>query len=208
MAKRAVEDFIEIDAKLLDTRLPDPGMLEFYRRLENREIVWNGSIDESTIEVGLYIAKWNAEDEGIPVEKRKPIKICINSNGGELNVILHVIDVIALSKTPVYTIGLGTVYSAGGLLLMAGHKRFVFKNTICLIHDGGAGFLGDTGKYIDNLEFTKRQEAQVREYVLSQTKITPEEYDRNYRKDWYLFSDEIISYGVADEIVTDISIIQ
>lgn len=207
MAKRAVEDFIEIDAKLLDTHLPDPGMLEFYNRLKNREIVWNGEIDDSTIEVGCYIAKWNAEDKDIPVEERKPIKIFINSDGGYLSTIMHVIDMITLSKTPVHTIGMGRVYSAGGLLLIAGHKRYVFENTTYLLHDGSTGTMGTVAKCLDNLEFTKRQEERIRKYVLDRTNIPESEYDANYRKDWYLFSDEMITYGVADEIVTDINVI-
>lgn len=207
MAKRAVEDFIEIDASLLDTHLPDPGMLEFYRRLEKREIVWNGDIDDSTIEVGLYIAKWNAEDRDVPADKRRPIKIFINSDGGSLATIMHVIDMIALSKTPVYTFGMGRVYSAGGLLLIAGHKRYVFENTTYLLHDGSTGTIGTVAKCLDNLEFTKRQEDRIRKYVLDHTNIPASEYDANYRKDWYLFSDEMISYGVADEIVADIDIV-
>ena len=32
-----------------------------------------------------------------------------------------------------------------------------------------------------------------------------EEYLKNYRRDWFMFSDDIIKYGVADKIITDIS---
>ncbi len=190
--------------ELMDTQLPDPDVLEFYRRIERREIVWNGDIDDSTINIALYIKKWNAEDKDVSAEERKPIKIFINSDGGSVDAVMHVIDMIRLSKTPVITIGMGKVYSAGGLLLMAGHKRYVFPHTSCLIHDGSSGAIGDVGKLLDNLEFTRDLEKRLKAYILSQTKITEEMYDQNYRRDWFMFSDEMLELGIADEIITDI----
>lgn len=200
------EDFSDMEG-LFDTTLPDPTMVEFYRRLKNREILWNDDIDDATIDIALYIKKWNDEDKDLAIEDRQPIKIFINSDGGYVATVLHVIDMIHLSKTPVYTIGMGRVYSACGLLLMAGHKRYIFPHTSCLIHDGSSGAIGSIGKMIDNLEFTKELEKRIKQYILSSTRITEEIYDQNYRRDWFMFSEEIIKLGIADEIVTDIDTI-
>lgn len=200
------EDFSDMEG-LFDTTLPDPTMVEFYRRLKNREILWNDDIDDATIDIALYIKKWNDEDKDLAIEDRQPIKIFINSDGGYVATVLHVIDMIHLSKTPIYTIGMGRVYSAGGLLLMAGHKRYIFPHTSCLIHDGFSGAIGSIGKMIDNLEFTKELEKRIKQYILSSTRITEEIYDQNYRRDWFMFSEEIIKLGIADEIVTDIDTI-
>ncbi len=90
---------------------------------------------------------------------------------------------------------------------MAGHKRYIFSHTSCLIHDGSSGAIGSIGKLLDNLEFTKRLEEKMKQYILTRTRITQEIYDQNYRRDWFLFSDEMIDFGVADEIVTDIDTI-
>jgi len=196
-------DFIDVDG-LMDTRLPDPTMLEYYRGLHDRMIEWNGDIDDGTLEIAHYIRKWNREDCGLEPERRKPIRIFINSGGGSVDAVMNVIDTIRLSKTPVYTIGLGRVYSAGGLLLMAGHKRYIFEHTSCLIHDGSSGAVGSIGKMLDNLEFTKELERRLKKYVLDATKIDEETFDKNYRRDWFLFSDEMIALGVADEIVNDL----
>jgi len=165
------EQFIEVGivSDLLDTTLPAPEMLEFYRRLDKREILWNCAVDETMIELSMYILKWNAEDKGLPVEGRKPIKIFVNSEGGDLNTVLNLIDVIRLSKTPVYTIGLGMAYSAAGYLLMAGHKRYIFENTSFLIHDGYSGVFSSIGKNIDTMRFTERSERRLRDLVLSCT---------------------------------------
>ena len=197
------EDFEDI-GELMESTLPPPELVEFYRGLNNREIVWNDVISDCTISIPLYIIKWNREDRDIPVEERKPIKIWINSDGGDTNVTLFLANVIALSKTPIITIGMGRSYSSGGLLLMAGHKRLIFDSTSVLIHDGSSGAIGDTGKVIDNLEFTKEMEVRVRDFILKHTQTPAELLDKNYRRDWFLFSEDVIKYGIADKIITDI----
>lgn len=197
------DDFMDVE-ELMDTTLPPPELVEFYRRLRDREIVWNDVINDCMIDIPLYIFKWNKEDAELPVEDRKPIKIFINSNGGDVNVTLFTASVIALSKTPVITIGMGRAYSSGGLLLMAGHKRLIFDTTSILIHDGSTGAIGDTGKVLDNLEFTKESEERVMNFILFHTKIPKELMKENYRRDWFMFSDDAIKYGIADKIITSI----
>lgn len=63
------EDFSDMEG-LFDTTLPDPTMVEFYRRLKNREILWNDDIDDATIDIALYIKKWNDEDKDLAIEDR------------------------------------------------------------------------------------------------------------------------------------------
>ena len=192
---------------LIDDPLPNPDLLEFYRRIAKREMFLNGIIDDTAFDVSMYVKKWNAEDKGKPIEERTSIKLFINSDGGDANAVMNVIDTILLSKTPVITIGMGRVYSSGGLLLMAGHKRYVFPHTSCLIHDGYSGVIGSMGKVLDTAEFNKAFEEQIKGYILSRTKITSEMYDKNYRRDWFIFADDMIKYGIADDIITDIDII-
>ena len=200
------DDFDDVQ-ELMEEVLPDPTLLEYYRRLKKREVLWNDEIDDATIDIALYIKKWNEEDKGIDPKDRQPIKIFINSDGGSVDAVMHVIDMILLSKTPIITIGMGKVYSAGGLLLMAGHKRLIFTHTSCLIHDGSSGAIGSIGKLLDNLKFTEQLEERVKKYITSRTRITEAMYNENYRRDWFMFSDEMIRLGIADEIVTDIDTI-
>lgn len=197
--------FFDEEIKALgETNLPDPDTLDYYKRLQNREVLWNSDIDDYLATLTMQIIQWNREDKDIPVEQRKPIKIFISSDGGHVDPTLNIIDVIGLSKTPVYTIALSRAYSSGGLLLMAGHKRYIFSNTSFLLHDGGMGAMGDTAKVMDRIEFNKKVEKKIKEYVLSKSKLDNKTYDRNWRKDWFLLSDEIIKYGFADKIITDL----
>jgi ATP-dependent Clp protease protease subunit len=189
---------------LSKTTLPDPILLDYYNHLAAREIFINDYIDEELIEYSYQIIKWNKYDKNKKVEEKVPIKIFINTNGGCLNSTLNFINTIKLSKTPVWTIAMGKAYSAGGLLLMAGSRRLIFPDTTVLIHDGSTGAFGDTGKVIDNLEFTQKQEERVKKYILANTKITPKLYEKNYRRDWWLFAEECIELSIADSIITNI----
>ena len=205
--KKDWDIFFDDEVKeLTKLNLPDPETLDYYERIKNREIYWNFDIDDTLVDFSLMIIKWNRQDKGKPSNERVPIKILINSNGGELSAVLNFINVIQLSKTPVYTIGLGKTYSSGGLMLLAGLKghRYVFQDTTALVHSGSTGAAGNTDKVLDNFEFTQRQEKRVKDFVVANTNITDKLYTKNYRKDWWLMSDEIITLGLADKIITDL----
>lgn len=192
--------------EMANVKLPDPTLLDYYNRVSNREIWINTEIDEAVVEWTQQILQWNREDKGIEPSERKVIKVFINSNGGCLNSIMHLITILQMSTTPVMTIGLGKCYSSGGLLLMSGNKgmRYIFDTTSVLIHDGGTGSTSDTGKFIDYAEYVKMTEKRTKDYILKNTKITEDEYDRNYRRDWWILGDEAIRLGVADKIITSL----
>lgn len=188
-------------------KLADPTLVDYYKRLNNREILINQDIDDGIVEWTQEIVEWNREDMSKSVQDRKPIKIWINSNGGSLNAINELITICNLSKTPVIGIGMAKCYSAGGLLLMGIPKgnRYILASTEALIHDGSTGSYGDTGKVLDDLERTKKIEEDTKQFILSHTNITEKEYDENYRKNWWLDANEIVEKGVADHIITNIS---
>lgn len=193
--------------ELANIKLPDPSLLDYYARRQNRCILWNDDIEDNFIEIYQDILQWNREDirSDVKRENCKPIRIYINSDGGSVSAVFTIIDLILMSYTPVITIGLGKCYSSGGLLLMAGHTRYLLPHCTVLIHDGQAGSYGTTGKVIDSMEHTKELEERIKDYILSRTFISEEDYEKNYRRDWWIFADDCVGkYGIADKIVTDI----
>ena len=148
------KDFFEIDvmkdmSECANVKLPDPTLLDYYKRLKRREILINQEIDDGIVEWTQEIIEWNREDKDIEdISQMTPIKIFINSNGGSLNAIMELITVCNLSRVPVIAIGMGKCYSAGGLLLMGIPKgnRYILSTTEALVHDGSmSGYGGDTG---------------------------------------------------------------
>jgi ATP-dependent Clp protease protease subunit len=203
--KRDFDIIIEDEIKeLANLKLPDPNLLDYYNRASRREIFWNSAVDDTLADITMMILDWNREDKGKSAEERQPIKIYISSDGGAVDPTLNFIDIVTLSKTPVYTIAMSRAYSSGGLMLLSGHKRFIFPNTTFLLHDGSMGAIGDTSKVMDRMELTQKQEKKIKEFVLDKTTLTSKMYDKNYRKDWFLASDEIIKFGFADKIITDL----
>lgn len=180
--------------------------LLYAEELENRELYLPEVIDDDVIaEVVSHIMRYNKQDKDVPVKQRKPIKIFINCYGGDVIACFSVIETIKLSKTPVYTYNLGKAFSAGGLILMAGHKRFTYKDSVVLVHQGSSGAQGTTGQVIDQVEFQKRQEVRIKAYILDSTKITPEQYKEKYKEEWFFFGDESIDLGVTDELIKELA---
>lgn len=207
--KKNIELNFESDLEeLANIKLPDPTLLDYYARREDRCILWNTDIEDDFVEIYQDILRWNKEDieNGVKQEDTKPIRVYINSDGGSVSAVFTIIDLLLMSYTKVITIGLGKCYSSGGLLLMAGQERLLLPNCTVLIHDGQSGYVYNaTGKMLDNLEFTKELEEKIKNYILSRTSINEEEYDKNYRRDWWIFADEAVNkYHIADKIVTDI----
>lgn len=155
----------------------------------------------------FWIRRYNKLDEmmNTPVEERKPIMVHINTLGGELGSAMNFIDLISLSKTPVHTVVYDCAYSAGGLILMNGHKRFSYPCSSFLLHSGNAGAINTTDKFLDLADFYKKVEKEkVKPMVLKKTTISEELYDKNFRVDWFLDAQEMLNYGIIDEILTEI----
>lgn len=185
--------------------IADGGMVEemFYLQdLKQRKLFLNDGISQETVaEIVKHILQFNCEDKTIPVEDRKPVLLYVVSNGGEVDAGYELIDVIQNSKTPVYTINLGYQYSMGFLIGLAGHKRYATKNAKFLHHDG-SNYVYDSGaKVQDRIRFDARVEERTKEYVLSRSNLTPEEYDAKFRVEWYMFADEAKERGFCDYII-------
>lgn len=168
----------------------------------NRNIVLtdiDASIGDS---VNSYIQFFNRIDQEkkIDVNKRTPIKIYIDSNGGSLTACFTIIDAITMSKTPVWTINIGKAYSAGFFIFITGHKRFAYPNSSFLFHEGSTGIYQDANKFKNYADFYKQQLEQLRAITLEHTQIKPEEYDKHVKDDWWFDVNEALKYGVTDKI--------
>lgn len=176
--------------------------LIWVKNIRDRKLWWTDSIDVTVVDnIVAPIMRFNADDKDIPVDERRPIILYCSSPGGDVDSGFAVIDTILASKTPVWTVNIGENYSMAFLIGLAGHKRYAMKNAKFLMHDG-SNIIWDSGaKVQDRAEFNRRIEERIREYVLSRTSVSPEEYDRKYRMEWYLHADEAKKYGMVDYII-------
>ena len=191
-----------------DSTLPDPERLMYYDGLKNRTLYLENEIDrEYLIDFSKMIIAFNREDDekGIPVEKRKPIKILIFSYGGEIDATQHLLDMIAISKTPVYTINFGVAMSGGLYVLLAGHKRFALKNSQALIHEGSGAMEGTAEQVRTHQAQYTKQLKLLSDFVIERTKISKELYGRKKKTEWFINGAEQVEYGIVDKLIDDIS---
>lgn len=176
--------------------------LFYLRDLKQRKLFLSDGIDQSSVlSIVRNIMQFNADDKEIPVEERTPIILYLVSEGGEVDSGFELIDVIQSSKTPVYTVNLGYWYSMGFLIGIAGHKRFATKNSKILIHDGSTCVYNSGAKAQDQMRFQAKADERIKNYVLSRSKITSDDYDQQFRSEWYLFANEAKEKGFVDYII-------
>lgn len=131
----------------------------------------------------------------------KPIMLYITSNGGLLHQVFSAIDTIRGLRVPVHTVCKGMVASAGTLLSLAGKKRFMTKNAYMLIHELRSGHYGKYTHLSESYENSKQMMEHIREYYLTNTKLTVEDLDSQLPKDLYWTPAKCLEKGLIDEII-------
>lgn len=170
--------------------------------LKNREIIINQEIDDSLVERAIMqIIHWNENDKDIPIEDREVIKIYLNTPGGEVSIGLVVANVIKNSKTPVHIIVLANAASMGAIILMAGHKRFIHEFSSVLIHDGYFSISSSSKKAKQTVDYYNKLDERIRNFILNNTNISEELLDERSGDEWWVGAEDIIKYGIADEIL-------
>ena len=198
---------VAIPESIENMQLPNPDLLTYYKDEQDRILWVEGEITDGLFELSKMILRYNMEDKNIPVEQRKPIKIFINSPGGDLDSTLAFIGMMNISKTPIWTIDACWAYSAAGLILMAGHKRYALPNTEALIHSGSGQLGGSYEQTAEQMKNYKYLVDKMRDFILSRTKIDQKLFKKQSTKDWYIYTDEMLNLGIVDEIVTDLDIL-
>ncbi len=149
------------------------------------------------------IVRCNKEDKGKAVEDRKPIKIFIDSPGGDVTFMWSIIRAIEISNTPVWTINYCTAYSAAAEILASGHVRLGFPGSHVMIHLGSCAYAGD----VANVETTKKYfdalSKKTVDHLLARTKIEPKMFKKKTMTDWFLDEDDALKNGVIDRIITN-----
>lgn len=191
---------IEFEKIMTDSGLVDE--IFHLQDLKQRKLFLNEGIDQNSVaDIVKHILQYNCEDKGIDPESRPPIKLYVVSEGGDVDSGFELIDVIQSSKTPVYTINLGYQYSMGFLIGISGHKRYATRNAKYLMHDGSNFVYNSGAKAQDQMKFNSRVEDRIKEYILSRSNLSSEEYDAKLRVEWYMFADEAKERGFVDYII-------
>ena len=180
----------------------DPIMYQYFNNLLNRRtIVLNSEIDENILETVVLPLK-EFESDNITA----PIKLILNTPGGSVADGLMLCNIIDNFKKPLEIIVPSYSCSMGTIILCSGnHNPNVSKKaypfSFALFHSGQTYVGGETTSVDDVIDFNRSVDNKIREYVVSNTKITEELYTAHHRKQWYISAEEMLEYGLIDEII-------
>ncbi len=136
----------------------------------------------------------------LPEPEFIPLKLIINSPGGEVFAALFAIDEIKRLKIPIYTYISGFCASAATLLSLVGKKRFISKHSYMLIHEVRGACWGKKSDMMDSFENVNKLSELIIDYYVENTKMTREELPTILQRDRYWDPKECIARGLVDEL--------
>lgn len=179
---------------------PSAGMLKWEKTEKLSRIIYlNDPIDKDTA------FKINRELLMLDELSNNPIKIFINSPGGEINSGFFIFDCIKFVRSPVYTIGAGLIASAAALIYLAVEKEFRFSlpHARYMLHQPMSGSRG----VVTDLEIHAKE---VDELKLLINKILADATGNSIKKievdtdrDYWLNAQDAKKYGVVNTIITN-----
>ena len=143
-------------------------------------------------------------------DKIAPITILLNTVGGSWNDGIIIYDLIKSLKSQVNIMGMGKVFSMGSIILQAGYKRVLTKNTDIMIHDGRDGYCGHSQNFEKWAEVSKRIRRTMYEIYYERMKeknkqITIADIEKLCTIDSIFTAQEAVENGLADEVMEGIN---
>jgi ATP-dependent Clp protease protease subunit len=164
-------------------------------------------VEEKVAEVILSFLYFNEQNKALPKEKRKGVDFYLSTYGGSADDMFALYDIMKQVEetTPISTIGVGKVMSAGVLLLAAGTpgKRKIGRNCRVMLHSVIAGNQGSLHNLINEMEAIQDLQEMYIERLVEETKMTKKQLKKmlEQKVNIYLSAEEAVEYGIADEII-------
>lgn len=185
-----------------DVSTLDPIMYQYFNQLlKKRTIVLNAEIDESILETVVLPLKDFEQDTD-----DTPVKLILNTPGGSVADGLMLCNIIDNYKKPLEIIVPSYSCSMGTIILCSGNKnpnvtKKAYPFSFALFHSGQTYVGGESTSVEDVMNFNKSVDNKIRDYIITNTNITEELYDAHHRKQWYISAEEMLKYGLIDEII-------
>ena len=191
-----------------------PDLYQYYKGLANSRVILAGEIMDDIVEnVAIPLLDMIKEKEdtrekilkGFPL-KLEPIEIIIHSPGGSVYDSMFLANIIDKTTVPINVKILGNALSMGMIIAMAGYNnsnvtKECYGFSIGLIHAGSLNREGEANAGRDTMGFNDKYSEMMKQYVLSHSKITEEEYEAHNSKQWYLTAEEMLNYGIVDKVI-------
>lgn len=130
-----------------------------------------------------------------------PIKMYIDSNGGEVYTCMGVIDTMNFIKSTVITVNIGICASMAAIVLSNGDVRRSLPNSRVLMHQPMGGRVGQS----TDIEIASRELSHVKKILYKimadKTNKSVKDIEKDVDRDKWMSSKQALKYGIIDEIV-------
>lgn len=133
-----------------------------------------------------------------------PIRIFIDSPGGEVYAGYAIFDMIRFIKPPVWTIGMGLVASAAAIILLASPKerRVGLPNSHYLIHQPLSGVRGVATDIEIHAKELDKLRGKINRLISEETGVSAEQVEKDTDRDYWMSAEEALKYGLVSRIIT------
>ncbi len=167
------------------------------RMLKTRTILLSGEVNKALAERvvrQLLLLEDNGDD---------PIKVFIDSPGGDADAGYAIFDMMRFIKPEVHTIGMGLVASAGALILLAAPKerRIALPNSHYLIHQPLSGIRGVATEIEIHAREIEKMRSRINELISEETGKPLEQVEKDTDRDFWMSAPEAVNYGLVSRVV-------
>ncbi len=138
-------------------------------------------------------------------ESNDPVRIFINSPGGDVDAGFAIYDIIRFVSCPVTMVGMGLVASAAALILLAvpAERRVGLPNSSYLIHQPLSQMRGNATEIEIHAQQLEKMKAKLNKIIADATGADLEKVTVDTDRDHWLDADQALEYGLISRIVPD-----
>jgi len=137
-------------------------------------------------------------------ESDEPVRVFIDSPGGDADAGFAIFDMMRFIKPDVYTVGMGLVASAGALILLASpnEHRLATPNSHYLIHQPLSGMRGVATDIEIHAKELQKTRDRLNHLISEETGQDLAKVEKDTDRDFWMSAEEAKEYGLVSRIVT------
>jgi len=169
------------------------------KMLKTRTILISGEINkelaEKTIRQLLLMEDMGAD----------PIRIFIDSPGGDADAGYAIFDMIRFVNPDVWTVGMGLVASAAAIIQLASPKerRLGLPNSHYLIHQPLSGIRGVATDIEIHAKELEKLRGKINRLIAEETGNPYDQVEKDTDRDYWMNAAEAVNYGLINRVITN-----
>ncbi|HRN68127.1 MAG TPA: ATP-dependent Clp protease proteolytic subunit [Promineifilum sp.] len=166
--------------------------------LKERIIILGTPINDQIANLTVAQLLWLASEDS-----QKPIRMYINSPGGQVYAGMAIYDTMQQVECPVSTVAVGFTASFGTILLAAGTKgmRYALPNATIHMHQPLGGARGQASDIAIQAQEILRLRSDLNQILSAHTGQTIERIQKDTDRDLYMSATQAQEYGLVDQVL-------